>query len=180
MSARAPWIRSSDVDTVMNITTVSEITGAHYGDSHKTDVSLRVITDHIRASVMMMISDGILRRRTGTRLRAVCCAVRRHHGKAPRVNEPFLYQVVDMVVHENECQYPELREKQVAYITRVIRNEEENFAKTIDAGIHIFSDLLAEHQARASACSPARMRSNSMTPTVPNRPDPRDGAGSRT
>ena len=52
-----------------------------------------------------------------------------------------------MVVHENECQYPELREKQ-AYITRVIRNEEENFAKTIDAGMHIFSDLLAEHQAK--------------------------------
>ena len=68
------------------------------------------------------------------------------HGKLLGVNEPFLYQVVDMVVHENECQYPELREKQ-AYITRVIRNEEENFAKTIDAGMHIFSDLLAEHQA---------------------------------
>ena len=69
------------------------------------------------------------------------------HGKLLGVNEPFLYQVVDMVVHENECQYPELREKQ-AYITRVIRNEEENFAKTIDAGMHIFSDLLAEHQAK--------------------------------
>ena len=69
------------------------------------------------------------------------------HGKLLGVNEPFLYQVVDMVVHENECQYPELREKQ-AYITRVIRNEEENFAKTIDAGMHIFSDLLAEHKAK--------------------------------
>ena len=69
------------------------------------------------------------------------------HGKLLGVNEPFLYQVVDMVVHENECQYPELREKQ-AYITRVIRNEEENFAKTIDAGMRIFSDLLAEHKAK--------------------------------
>ena len=137
-----------DVDTVMNITNkVSEITGAHYGDSHKTDVSLRVITDHIRASVMM-ISDGILPSNEGRGyvLRRLLRRAARH-GKLLGVNEPFLYQVVDMVVHENECQYPELREKQ-AYITRVIRNEEENFAKTIDAGMHIFSDLLAEHQAK--------------------------------
>ena len=137
-----------DVDTVMNITNkVSEITGAHYGDSHQTDVSLRVITDHIRASVMM-ISDGILPSNEGRGyvLRRLLRRAARH-GKLLGVNEPFLYQVVDMVVHENECQYPELREKQ-AYITRVIRNEEENFAKTIDAGMHIFSDLLAEHQAK--------------------------------
>ena len=137
-----------DVDTVMNIThKVSEITGAHYGDSHKTDVSLRVITDHIRASVMM-ISDGILpsNEGRGSVLRRLLRRAARH-GKLLGVSEPFLYQVVDMVVHENECQYPELREKQ-AYITRVIRNEEENFAKTIDAGMHIFSDLLAEHQAK--------------------------------
>ena len=137
-----------DVDTVMNIThKVSEITGAHYGDSHKTDVSLRVITDHIRASVMM-ISDGILPSNEGRGyvLRRLLRRAARH-GKLLGVNEPFLYQVVDMVVHENECQYPELREKQT-YITRVIRNEEENFAKTIDAGMHIFSDLLAEHQAK--------------------------------
>ncbi len=137
-----------DVDTVMNIThKVSEITGAHYGDSHQTDVSLRVITDHIRASVMM-ISDGILPSNEGRgyELRRLLRRAARH-GKLLGVNEPFLYQVVDMVVHENECQYPELREKQ-AYITRVIRNEEENFAKTIDAGMHIFSDLLAEHQAK--------------------------------
>ena len=137
-----------DVDTVMHITNkVSEITGAHYGDSHKTDVSLRVITDHIRASVMM-ISDGILPSNEGRGyvLRRLLRRAARH-GKLLGVNEPFLYQVVDMVVHENECQYPELREKQ-AYITRVIRNEEENFAKTIDAGMHIFSDLLAEHQAK--------------------------------
>ena len=137
-----------DVDTVMNIThKVSEITGAHYGDSHQTDVSLRVITDHIRASVMM-ISDGILPSNEGRGyvLRRLLRRAARH-GKLLGVNEPFLYQVVDMVVHENECQYPELREKQ-AYITRVIRNEEEKFAKTIDAGMHIFSDLLAEHQAK--------------------------------
>ncbi len=137
-----------DVDTVMNIThKVSEITGAHYGDSHKTDVSLRVITDHIRASVMM-ISDGILPSNEGRGyvLRRLLRRAARH-GKLLGVNEPFLYQVVDMVVHENECQYPELREKQ-AYITRVIRTEEENFAKTIDGGMKIFSEMLENHKAK--------------------------------
>ena len=137
-----------DVDTVMNITNkVTEITGASYGQSREKDVSLRVITDHIRASVMM-ISDGILPSNEGRGyvLRRLLRRAARH-GKLLGVNEPFLYQVVDVVVHENECQYPELREKQ-AYITRVIRNEEENFAKTIDAGMHIFSDLLAEHKAK--------------------------------
>ena len=137
-----------DVDTVMNITNkVSEITGAHYGDSHKTDVSLRVITDHIRASVMM-ICDGVLPSNEGRGyvLRRLLRRAARH-GKLLGENDPFLYRVVDTVVHENECQYPELREKQ-SYITRVIKTEEENFAKTIDAGMHIFADLLAEHQAK--------------------------------
>ena len=137
-----------DVDTVMHITNkVSEITGAHYGESNARDVSLRIITDHIR-SASFMICDGVLPSNEGRGyvLRRLLRRAARH-GKLLGVNEPFLYQVVDMVVHENECQYPELREKQ-AYITRVIRNEEENFAKTIDAGMHIFSDLLAEHQAK--------------------------------
>ena len=141
-----------DVDTVMNIThKVSEITGAHYGDSHKTDVSLRVITDHIRASVMM-ISDGILPSNEGRGyvLRRLLRRAARH-GKLLGVSEPFLYQVVDMVVHENECQYPELREKQ-AYITRVIRNEEENFAKTIDAGMHIFFRPARRASGQGRAC----------------------------
>ena len=136
-----------DVDTVMNIThKVSEITGAHYGDSHKTDVSLRVITDHIRASVMM-ISDGILPSNEGRGyvLRRLLRRAARH-GKLLGVNEPFLYKVIDTVIHENECQYPELREKQ-SYITKVVKTEEENFAKTIDAGMKIFGDLLAEHKA---------------------------------
>ncbi len=137
-----------DVDTVMNITNkVSEITGAHYGDSHKTDVSLRVITDHIRASVMM-ICDGVLPSNEGRGyvLRRLLRRAARH-GKLLGENDPFLYRVVDTVVHENECQYPELREKQ-SYITRVIKTEEENFDKTIDAGMRIFADLLAEHQAK--------------------------------
>ncbi len=137
-----------DVDTVMNIThKVSEITGAHYGESQKTDVSLRVITDHIRSSVMM-ICDGILPSNEGRGyvLRRLLRRAARH-GKLLGVNKPFLFEVVDTVIHENEVAYPDLREKQT-YITKVVRTEEENFAKTIDGGMKIFSDLLAAHKAK--------------------------------
>ena len=137
-----------EVDTVMNITNkVSELTGAYYGKSNKMDVSLRVITDHIR-SATFLISDGVLPSNEGRGyvLRRLLRRAARH-GKLLGVNEAFLYKVVDTVVHENECEYPELREKQ-EYITRVIRTEEESFAKTIDAGMKIFSDLLAEHKAK--------------------------------
>ena len=137
-----------DVDTVMNITNkVSEITGAHYGESHKADVSLRVITDHIRSSTMM-ICDGILPSNEGRGyvLRRLLRRAARH-GKLLGVDKPFLYEVVDTVVHENEFAYPDLREKQ-AYITKVIRTEEENFAKTIDGGMKIFDQLLADHKAK--------------------------------
>ena len=140
-----------DVDTVMNIThKVSELTGAFYGKSHDMDVSLRVITDHIR-SATFMICDGVLPSNEGRGyvLRRLLRRAARH-GKLLGVNEPFLYQVIDTVIHENECQYPELREKQ-AYITRVVKTEEENFAKTIDAGMRIFSDLLAEHKAKGES-----------------------------
>ena len=137
-----------DVDTVMNIThKVSELTGAHYGDSDKVDVSLRVITDHIRSGVMM-ICDGVLPSNEGRGyvLRRLLRRAARH-GKLLGVNDPFLWQVVETVVQENECQYPELREKQ-EYITRVILNEEQNFGKTIDAGMDIFSGLLQEHKEK--------------------------------
>ena len=137
-----------DVDTVMNITNkVSELTGAHYGESHKRDVSLRVITDHIR-SATFMICDGILPSNEGRGyvLRRLLRRAARH-GKLLGVNEPFLYQVVDTVVHENECQYPDLREKQ-SYITKVIRTEEENFARTIDGGMKIYGDMLSAHKAK--------------------------------
>ncbi len=137
-----------DVDTVMNIThKVSDITGAHYGESHKRDVSLRVITDHIR-SATFMICDGILPSNEGRGyvLRRLLRRAARH-GKLLGVNEPFLYQVVDTVIHENECQYPDLREKQ-GYITKVIRTEEENFARTIDGGMKIFTEMLDEHKAK--------------------------------
>ena len=137
-----------DVDTVMNITNkVSELTGAFYGQSQKRDVSLRVITDHIRAATFM-ICDGILPSNEGRGyvLRRLLRRAARH-GKLLGVNEPFLYQIVDTVVHENECQYGDLREKQT-YITKVIRTEEESFARTIDGGMRIFGEMLAEHQAK--------------------------------
>ena len=137
-----------DVDTVMNITNkVSEITHAHYGESHDKDVSLRVITDHIR-SAAFMICDGVLPSNEGRGyvLRRLLRRAARH-GKLLGVNEPFLYQVCGTVIHENEGHYPELRERQ-DYITKVIRVEEENFAKTIDGGIKIFNEMLAGHKEK--------------------------------
>ena len=137
-----------DVDTVRNITArVSQLTGAHYGDSDKADVSLRVITDHIRASVMM-ICDGVLPSNEGRGyvLRRLLRRAARH-GKLLGVDKPFLSDVVETVVHENETAYPDLLTRQ-SYITKVIRSEEENFARTLDAGMKIYDSLLADHQAR--------------------------------
>ena len=137
-----------DVDTVMNITNkVSEITHAHYGESREKDVSLRVITDHIR-SATFMICDGVLPSNEGRGyvLRRLLRRAARH-GKLLGVNEPFLYQVCDTVIRENGGHYPELRERQ-DYITKVIRVEEENFAKTIDGGIKIFNEMLEGHKAK--------------------------------
>ena len=137
-----------DVDTVMNITNkVSEITGAKYEQSDKIDVSLRVITDHIR-SATFMICDGVLPSNEGRGyvLRRLLRRAARH-GKLLGVDHPFLYEVCDTVVHENEGHYPELRERK-AYITKVIRTEEENFAKTLDAGMKIYDEMLSAHKAQ--------------------------------
>ena len=136
-----------DVDTIMNVTKkVTALTGASYGVSHKSDVSLRVITDHIRASVFL-ICDGVLPSNEGRGyvLRRLLRRAARH-GKLLGVNDPFLYQVVETVVRESQSQYPELREKQ-PYITKVVRNEEESFCKTIDGGMKIFEEMLAAHKA---------------------------------
>ena len=136
-----------DVDTVMNITNkVSEITGAKYGQSHQIDVSLRVITDHIR-SATMMICDGVLPSNEGRGyvLRRLLRRAARH-GKLLGVDRPFLYEVCGTVIGENENAYPDLREKE-SYITRVIRMEEESFAKTIDGGMKIFTEMLESHKA---------------------------------
>ena len=137
-----------DVDTVMNITNkVSEITGAKYEQSHKIDVSLRVITDHIR-SATMMICDGVLPSNEGRGyvLRRLLRRAARH-GKLLGVDRPFLYEVCATVIRENEGAYPDLREKE-GYITRVIRMEEESFAKTIDGGMKIFTEMLDGHKER--------------------------------
>ena len=136
-----------DVDTVMNITNhVTRITGASYGQSYKTDVSLRVITDHIRAS-SFMIADGVLPSNEGRGyvLRRLLRRAARH-GKLLGVNHPFLYQVVETVVQENESHYAYLRER-ADYVTKVVKVEEENFARTIDTGMQIYNAKLAEHKA---------------------------------
>ena len=137
-----------DVDTVMNITNkVTELTGASYGQSVKMDVSLRVITDHIRAS-SFMIADGVLPSNEGRGyvLRRLLRRAARH-GKLLGVNHPFLYQVVETVVRENECHYAYLRER-AEYITKVVKVEEENFARTIDGGMKIFAEMLADHKEK--------------------------------
>ena len=137
-----------DVDTVMNITNkVSEITGAKYEQSHKIDVSLRVITDHIR-SATMMICDGVLPSNEGRGyvLRRLLRRAARH-GKLLGVDRPFLYEVCATVIAESEAAYPDLREKE-SYITRVIRMEEESFVKTIDGGMKIFTEMLEDHKAK--------------------------------
>ena len=136
-----------DVDTVMNITNhVTRITGASYGQSFKTDVSLRVITDHIRASTFM-IADGVLPSNEGRGyvLRRLLRRAARH-GKLLGVNHPFLFEVVGTVVQENESHYTYLRER-ADYITKVVKVEEENFARTIDTGMTIFNTKMAEHKA---------------------------------
>ena len=137
-----------DVDTVMNITNkVSALTGAKYEQSAKIDVSLRVITDHIR-SATMMICDGVLPSNEGRGyvLRRLLRRAARH-GKLLGVDHPFLYQVCATVIAENECAYPDLREKE-AYITRIIKLEEESFAKTIDGGMRIYEEMLSGHKAK--------------------------------
>ena len=136
-----------DVDTVMNIThRVSDITGAHYGENARNDVSLRVITDHIR-SATFLIGDGVLPSNEGRGyvLRRLLRRAARH-GKLLGVNEPFLYKVCETVIHENRGAYPDLAEKK-SFITRVIKTEEESFARTIDGGMRILSEHIAALRA---------------------------------
>ena len=136
-----------DVDTVMNITNkVTNLSGASYGQSYKTDVSLRVITDHVRASTFM-IADGVRPTNEGRGyvLRRLLRRAARH-GRLLGVNKPFLYEVVETVIQENESHYAYLRER-ADYITKVVLTEEESFAKTIDTGLAIFNTKMDEHKA---------------------------------
>ena len=132
-----------DVDTVRNITNkVSEIAGKHYGDSEKTDISLRVITDHIRSTVMM-ICDGVIPSNEGRGyvLRRLLRRAARH-GKLLGIDHPFLSDVATTVIQESGGAYPELVEKQ-KYIHKVIENEEASFNKTIDSGLSILNERIA-------------------------------------
>ncbi len=139
-----------DVDTVMNITNhVTAITGASYGQSAKTDVSLRVITDHIRAATFM-IADGVQPTNEGRGyvLRRLLRRAARH-GKLLGVNKPFLHEVVSTVIKENESHYTYLRDR-AKHIIMVVQKEEEAFGRTIDSGMRIFSEKLAAHKAQGA------------------------------
>lgn len=129
-----------EVDTVQNIMKhVSDIAGVKYKENHKTDVSLRVITDHIR-STTFMVGDGIMPSNEGRGyvLRRLLRRAARH-GRLLGIKRPFLCEVADTVINENKNAYPELDEKR-DYIKKIISVEEEAFAKTIDKG----SELLAQ------------------------------------
>ena len=138
------------VDTVQNIMKhISRIANVQYGADEKSDVSLRVITDHIR-STTFMISDGVMPSNEGRGyvLRRLLRRAARH-GRLLGINHPFLADVVDTVIHENECAYPELREKS-AMIKKVIAFEEENFYKTIDKGFALLNDIIEPHRCEGA------------------------------
>ncbi|MGN0474894.1 MAG: alanine--tRNA ligase, partial [Acutalibacteraceae bacterium] len=133
------------VDTVQNIMKhISKIAGVNYGDDPKTDISLRVITDHIR-STTFMIGDGVMPSNNGRGyvLRRLLRRAARH-GRLLGIDRMFLTEVCDTVIHENETAYPELKEKR-DFIHNVIATEEASFAKTIDQGMKILEDFVADH-----------------------------------
>ena len=130
------------VDTVQNIMKkICQIAGVNYGDDPKTDVSLRVITDHIRSTVFM-IGDGVLPSNEG-RGYVLRRLLRRAslHGKLLGIQGAFLKDVVDTVIQENEKAYPELKEKRET-IQKIVSFEEESFQKTIDQGMALLNDLI--------------------------------------
>ncbi len=131
-----------EVDTVKNIMgKICSIIGVNYHEDDKKDVSIRVITDHIR-STTFMVGDGILPSNEGRGyvLRRLLRRAARH-GRLLGYHKPFLHEVCDTVIDENISAYPELGEKR-AYIKKVIQTEEESFAKTIDKGTEILSDMI--------------------------------------
>lgn len=131
-----------EVDTVRNIMKhIIEIAGVEYHASEKSDVSLRVITDHIR-STTFMISDGVLPSNVGRGyvLRRLLRRAARH-GRLLGIERPFLSEVCKTVIKENESAYPVLREKE-DYIVNVIAMEEKSFSKTIDSGLALLSEMI--------------------------------------
>ncbi|MBQ4105617.1 MAG: alanine--tRNA ligase [Clostridia bacterium] len=132
------------VDTVQNIMKhISDVVGVDYGTDSKSDISLRVITDHIR-STTFMIGDGVMPSNEGRGyvLRRLLRRAARH-GRLLGYNKPFLYKICSTVIKENESAYPELREKE-EFITKLIRVEEENFAKTIEQGLAMLDDIITK------------------------------------
>ncbi len=133
-----------EVDTVRNILNkVCEISGKEYGKEKNTDISIRAITDHARASTFM-ISDGIIPSNEG-RGYVLRRLIRRaaRHGRLIGIDKPFLKEMCEAVIAENKSGYPELVEKQ-ELIKKVIANEEASFSKTIDQGLGILSELMAK------------------------------------
>lgn len=131
-----------EVDTVKNIMgKICSIIGVNYHDDDKKDVSIRVITDHIR-STTFMVGDGILPSNEGRGyvLRRLLRRAARH-GRLLGYHNAFLYEVCDTVIDENLSAYPELAEKR-AYIKKKIQTEEESFAKTIDKGTDILNEMI--------------------------------------
>ena len=133
-----------EVDTVRKIlNTVCSIAGKEYGADPDDDVSIRVITDHIRGATFM-ISDGVIPSNEGRGyvlrriLRRAC-----RHGKLLGINRAFLTELCEVVIGENISAYPELGEKK-SYILKVIENEETRFDATIDAGLNILSGMISE------------------------------------
>ena len=131
-----------EVDTVQSVLHhVEHIANKTYGEDDKTDISIRVITDHIR-SCTFMVSDGILPSNEGRGyvLRRLLRRAARH-GRMLGITRPFLVELVETVIQSSETAYPELREHD-AYIKKVIGTEEENFARTIDAGMNILNNMI--------------------------------------
>lgn len=137
-----------EVDTVQNIMKhISSIAGVTYKEDEKKDVSLRVITDHIR-STTLMVGDGIMPSNEGRGyvLRRLLRRASRH-GRLLGINRAFLCEVCDTVIKENAGAYPELAEKS-EYIKKIIGVEEEAFAKTIDKGTELLNGFIAELSAQ--------------------------------
>ena len=131
-----------EVDTVQSVLHhVEHIAGKTYGENAKDDISIRVITDHIR-SCTFMVSDGILPSNEGRGyvLRRLLRRAARH-GRMLGISRPFLVELVETVIQSSESAYPELREHD-AYIKKVIGTEEANFARTIDAGMNILNNMI--------------------------------------
>ncbi len=136
-----------EVDTVQNtMSHISKIAGVEYKKDEKVDVSLRVITDHIRSTVMM-VSDGVIPSNEGRGyvLRRLLRRAARH-GKLLNIQGEFLYTVADTVIDESKAGYPELDEKR-EYIKKIIKIEEERFSKTIDNGLSILDEYIAQLNA---------------------------------